>query len=105
MTIEAIKLALQYIEANAETQDEHEIAEGLRQVIAEIEKRNFCSRCGKKLGKNNWDIHTCTPPLKQEQDNAKKNKAWNYTLDIECEKCETKESGILSIPLKDGVDK
>jgi hypothetical protein len=57
----------------AETQDEHEIAEGLRQAIAEIEKqeRNFCSRCGKKLNKNNWDIHTCTPPLKQEQDNAK----------------------------------
>jgi Zn finger protein HypA/HybF involved in hydrogenase expression len=62
MTKEAINLALQYIEANAETQDEHEIAEGLRQAIAEIEKRIFCSRCGKKLGKNNWDIHTCTPP-------------------------------------------
>jgi hypothetical protein len=23
-----------------------------------------------------------------------KNKAWNYTLDIECEKCGTKEFGI-----------
>jgi len=64
MTKEAIKQALQYIEANAETKDELEIAEGLRQAIAEIEKqeRNFCSTCGKKLGKNNWDIHTCTPP-------------------------------------------
>jgi hypothetical protein len=64
MTKEEIKLALHYIEANAETKDELEIAEGLRQVIAEIEKqeRNFCSRCGKKLGKNDWDIHTCTPP-------------------------------------------
>ena len=36
----------------------------LRQAIAEAEKqeRNFCSRCGKRLGKNDWDIHTCTPP-------------------------------------------
>jgi len=40
MTKEAIKLALQYIEANAETQDEHEIAEGLRQIIAEADKQN-----------------------------------------------------------------
>jgi hypothetical protein len=34
------------------------------------QERNFCSRCGKKLGKNDWDIHTCTPPLKQEQDES-----------------------------------
>ena len=36
----------------------------LRKAIAEAEKqeRNFCSRCGKRLGKNDWDIHTCTPP-------------------------------------------
>jgi len=40
MTKEAIKQALQYIEANAETQDEHEIAEGLRQIIAEADKQN-----------------------------------------------------------------
>jgi hypothetical protein len=23
---------------------------------------NFCPRCGKRLGTNEWDIHTCTPP-------------------------------------------
>ena len=23
---------------------------------------NFCSRCGKRLGANDWDMHTCTPP-------------------------------------------
>jgi hypothetical protein len=40
MNKQAIKQALQYIEANAETQDEHEIAEGLRQVIAEAEKQD-----------------------------------------------------------------
>jgi hypothetical protein len=69
MTIEAIKQALQYIEANAETKDEFEIAEELRQAIAEIKKRLFCSTCGKKLGKNDWDIHTCTPPLNQDEQN------------------------------------
>jgi hypothetical protein len=26
------------------------------------QERNFCPRCGKRLGKNDWDIHTCTPP-------------------------------------------
>jgi len=39
MSIEVIKQALQYIEANAETKDEHEIATGLRQAIAEAEKQ------------------------------------------------------------------
>ena len=23
---------------------------------------NFCPRCGKRLGANDWDMHTCTPP-------------------------------------------
>jgi hypothetical protein len=39
MTKEVMKLALQYIESNAETRDELEIAEGLRQAIAEEEKQ------------------------------------------------------------------
>ena len=26
------------------------------------EERNYCPRCGKRLGKNDWDVHTCTPP-------------------------------------------
>jgi hypothetical protein len=26
------------------------------------QERNFCTRCGKRLGKNDCDIHTCTPP-------------------------------------------
>ena len=24
--------------------------------------QNFCSRCGKRLGKDINDVHTCTPP-------------------------------------------
>jgi hypothetical protein len=27
-----------------------------------LEQPNFCPRCGKRLGANDWDIHTCTPP-------------------------------------------
>ena len=27
-----------------------------------MNERNFCERCGKRLGKNDWDVHTCTPP-------------------------------------------
>lgn len=26
------------------------------------QERNFCPRCGKRLEKNDWDLHTCTPP-------------------------------------------
>lgn len=26
------------------------------------QNRNFCERCGKRFGSNEWDIHTCTPP-------------------------------------------
>jgi hypothetical protein len=34
---------------------------------AQKQERNFCPRCGKRLGKNDWDIHTCTPPAEQAQ--------------------------------------
>jgi hypothetical protein len=39
-------------------------------AIAELEsqERNFCQRCGKRLGKrlDNIDsIHTCTPPMEK----------------------------------------
>jgi hypothetical protein len=26
------------------------------------EERNFCPRCGKRAGKNDWDVHTCSLP-------------------------------------------
>jgi hypothetical protein len=26
------------------------------------EERNFCPRCGKRAGKNAWDVHTCSLP-------------------------------------------
>jgi hypothetical protein len=39
VSIEAMKQAFAYIEANAETRDEHEIADGLRQAIEQAEKQ------------------------------------------------------------------
>jgi len=40
-----------------------------KQAIAELEsqERNFCPRCGKRLGGED-SIHTCTPPQRTEQD-------------------------------------
>jgi hypothetical protein len=40
MSKEVMKLALQYIEVNAETKDEWEIVASLRQAIAEADKQN-----------------------------------------------------------------
>ena len=30
------------------------------------QERNFCPRCGKRLGQNDWNVHTCTPPQPKE---------------------------------------
>jgi hypothetical protein len=48
---------------------DQEALEAGRQAIEQAQKqeRNFCPRCGKRLGKNDWDIHTCTPPAEQAQ--------------------------------------
>lgn len=61
---EALKLALEALEANlgnwrAKTKAIVAIKEALAQPP---EERNFCPRCGKRAGKNDWDVHTCTPP-------------------------------------------
>lgn len=41
------------------------------------QERNFCPRCGKRLGKNDWDIHTCTSPQR----------AWVGLTDEEIKDC------------------
>jgi hypothetical protein len=38
------------------------------------QERNFCQRCGKRLGSNYWDVHTCTPPQPEYQSTADKSK-------------------------------
>lgn len=69
--IDVLKQALEELEyvldcINAEKiphdgDDFHETLRNLRQAIEQAEKqeRNFCQRCGKRLGDG---IHTCTPP-------------------------------------------
>lgn len=51
------------------TEDEVNIRSRLYQRIHELEtefkERNFCSRCGKRLGQNDWDIHTCSLPERE----------------------------------------
>ena len=37
------------------------------EALSQPEERNFCERCGKRLGQNDWDVHTCTPPQPKEQ--------------------------------------
>ena len=66
--IEAMKQALEALEKWAGGADEPAIT-ALRQAIEQAQERNFCERCGKRLGKNDWDVHTCTPP-KQEKNNG-----------------------------------
>ena len=31
------------------------------------EERNFCPRCGKRAGKNDWDVHTCSLPEPEQE--------------------------------------
>lgn len=62
--LDAVKQALEAFE-NA-GQGKSDVANNLRQTIAEAEKqeRNFCERCGKRLGNG---IHTCTPPAEKQE--------------------------------------
>jgi hypothetical protein len=58
---------LKYLKAGAivpvDVQTTKALVDALRQAIAELEsqERNFCPRCGKRLGGID-SIHTCTPP-------------------------------------------
>jgi hypothetical protein len=42
---------------------EREAKQRMATVTAPLQERNFCERCGKRLGSG---IHTCTPPLKEK---------------------------------------
>lgn len=64
---EALKLALDalYIVKIHYTQNRHvnEAITAAEEALAQPpEERNFCPRCGKRAGKNAWDVHTCSPP-------------------------------------------
>lgn len=68
---EALKLALEALLGNTTNPisdpEQAEIEDKAITAIKEVleqppEERNFCPRCGKRAGKNDWDVHTCSPP-------------------------------------------
>jgi hypothetical protein len=62
---ELLKLALAVLESYAAVICLFAAIPAIKEVFAKPpEERNFCPRCGKRVGKNDWDIHTCTPPEK-----------------------------------------
>ena len=67
---EALKLALEALQ-KIYIAPEHEeyirvwwpaCEQAITAIKEALAEPNFCPRCGKRLGTNNWDIHTCTPP-------------------------------------------
>jgi hypothetical protein len=70
---EALKLALECIEAwdrgcshNDYWRDIEAAITAIKQALAApVQERNFCERCGKRLGSG---IHTCTPPAAPVQE-------------------------------------
>lgn len=71
---EALLLALEALEGvmtklviGASIGKENAAIAAIREALAQPEQeRNFCARCGKRLG-GEVHIHTCTPPLIGEQ--------------------------------------
>jgi len=43
-------------------------------VIEQVPERKTCDRCGKPVGLNDWDIHTCTPPESKRPQPARREK-------------------------------
>lgn len=43
-------------------------------VIEQVPERKTCDRCGKPVGSNDWDIHTCTPPESKRPQPARREK-------------------------------
>lgn len=71
---EALRMALEALDffedtaiCQADTDIATEAITAIKEALAQPKERNFCPRCGKRLGKNDWDIHTCTPPQRTWQ--------------------------------------
>ncbi len=60
---EALKLALEALEEPLSPTKRMKAITAIKEALAQPpEERNFCPRCGKRAGKNDWDVHTCSPP-------------------------------------------
>ena len=67
MKDEALKLALEALgeiewSNNSQWQSDRAKVAIKQALAAPVQERNFCERCGKRLGSG---IHTCTPPAAQ----------------------------------------
>ena len=80
---EALKLALEALKQIDEAMP-FPVAKLAQAAIKEaLAQPNFCPRCGKRLGTNDWDIHTCTPPQRKPLTDEEIDKAWrscDYTV-------------------------
>jgi hypothetical protein len=65
---EALRMSLRALEKNTKHLPVHfdyhfEAIRVAKKVLEQPpEERNFCPRCGKRAGKNAWDVHTCSLP-------------------------------------------
>lgn len=62
---EALKLALEALEYPGPSwlEAREPAIAAIKKVLEQPpEERNFCPRCGKRAGKNAWDVHTCSLP-------------------------------------------
>jgi hypothetical protein len=60
---EALKLSLEALEDRSSLMKWQEARDAVKEALAQpLEERNFCPRCGKRAGKNAWDVHTCSLP-------------------------------------------
>lgn len=68
---EALKLAFEALLGNTtnpisdpeQAEIEDKAIAAIKEALAQPpEERNFCPRCGKRAGKNAWDVHTCSLP-------------------------------------------
>ena len=70
---EALKLALEALDCIYSPLHVREIEKvgnamkAIKKVLEQPpEERNFCPRCGKRAGKNAWDVHTCSLPEEEK---------------------------------------
>ena len=63
--------------------NKNQINEAITATKNVLAQPNFCPRCGKRLGTNDWDIHTCTPPQRKPLTDKELNligAQWHYNL-------------------------
>jgi hypothetical protein len=65
---EALKMAYK-AEETGNLQDLVDAVNALMEALEQPTQRNFCERCGKRASKDQYHIHTCTPPQALKEKN------------------------------------